>query len=43
MAARVTPGKAQLLTRSGLDWTAKYPAIAAALTKLPVRSAYLDG
>jgi ATP-dependent DNA ligase len=38
MAARITPGKVQLL-----DWTAKYPATAAALTKLPVRSAYLDG
>jgi bifunctional non-homologous end joining protein LigD len=43
MAARITPGKVQLLTRSGLDWTAKYPTTAAALTKLPVRSAYLDG
>jgi hypothetical protein len=31
------------LTRSGLDWTAKYPATAAALAKLPVKSAYLDG
>ena len=29
--------------RSGLDWTAKYPATATALTKLPVQSAYLDG
>ena len=43
MATRTTPGKVQLLTRSGLDWTAKYPATAAALTKLPVQSAYLDG
>jgi hypothetical protein len=43
IAARITPGKAQLLTRSGLDWTAKYPTIAVALTKLPVQSAYLDG
>jgi ATP-dependent DNA ligase len=43
MAARITPGKVQLLTRSGLDWTAKYPTTAAALTKVPVRSAYLDG
>ena len=43
MPARITPGKVQLLTRSGLDWTAKYPTTAAALTKLPVRSAYLDG
>ena len=43
MAARIDRGKVQLLTRSGLDWTAKYPATAAALAKLPVKSAYLDG
>jgi bifunctional non-homologous end joining protein LigD len=43
MAAPITAGKVQLLTRSGLDWTAKYPATAGILTKLPVRSAYLDG
>jgi bifunctional non-homologous end joining protein LigD len=30
MAARIERGKVQLLTRSGLDWTAKYPAISAA-------------
>ena len=30
MAARIDSGKVQLLTRSGLDWTAKYPATAAA-------------
>jgi bifunctional non-homologous end joining protein LigD len=43
MAARVDRGKVQLLTRFGLDWTAKYPATAAAVAKLPVTSAYLDG
>jgi bifunctional non-homologous end joining protein LigD len=43
MAARVDQGKVQLFTRSGLDWTAKYPATAAALAKLPVQSVYLDG
>ena len=26
MAARIDRGKVKLLTRSGLDWTAKYPA-----------------
>jgi bifunctional non-homologous end joining protein LigD len=26
MAARIENGQAQLLTRTGLDWTAKYPA-----------------
>jgi DNA ligase D-like protein (predicted ligase) len=43
MAARIDRGKVQLLTRSGLDWTAKYPATAAALAKLTVKTAYLDG
>jgi bifunctional non-homologous end joining protein LigD len=31
MAARVDNGCVQLLTRTGLDWTAKYPSAAAAL------------
>jgi ATP-dependent DNA ligase len=43
MAVRIEGGKVQLLTRSGLDWTAKYPATAAAFTKLPVKTAYIDG
>ena len=43
MAARIERGKVQLLTRSGLDWTAKYPATTAAFAKLPVMSAYIDG
>jgi ATP dependent DNA ligase domain len=34
MAARIDRGEIQLLTRSGLDWTEKYPAIAAALAEL---------
>src|SRR5271165_7186146 len=43
MAARIDQGKVQLLTRSRLDWTAKYPATAVALAKLPVNTAYIDG
>lgn len=43
MAARIDRGKVQLLTRSGLDWTARYPQTAKALAKLPVATAYLDG
>ncbi len=31
------------LTRSGLDWTTKYPVTAAGLAKLPVKTAYIDG
>ena len=41
--ARLDHGKAQLLTRTGRDWTHKYPPIAAALSVLPVRQAYFDG
>jgi ATP-dependent DNA ligase len=43
MAARIARRKVQLLTRSGLDWTAKSPATAAALAKLSVKTAYIDG
>jgi bifunctional non-homologous end joining protein LigD len=32
MHARLDRGKAQLLTRTGLDWTHKWPVIAAALS-----------
>jgi bifunctional non-homologous end joining protein LigD len=43
MHARLDRGAVRLLTRTGLDWTSKYPAIAAAVAKLPARQAYLDG
>ena len=43
MAARIDNGRVQLLTRTGLDWTAKYPGAIAALEGLKVRTAYLDG
>jgi DNA ligase D-like protein (predicted ligase) len=43
MAARIDRGYVQLLTRSGLDWTEKYPETAKVLAKLPVTSAYIDG
>jgi ATP-dependent DNA ligase len=43
MHARLDRGRAQLLTRTGLDWTHKYPPIAAALSTLPAKRAYLDG
>jgi bifunctional non-homologous end joining protein LigD len=43
MAARIEGGKVQLLTRSGLDWTAKYPSTAAAFAELPVKTAFIDG
>lgn len=43
MGARIENGHATLLTRSGLDWSSKYPETVAALSKLPVESAYIDG
>src|SRR6476660_5979514 len=43
MHARLDRGAVRLLTRTGLDWTHKYPAIAAAVASLPAREAYLDG
>ena len=43
MHARLDRGTVRLLTRTGLDWTHKYPAIAAAVASLPARQAYLDG
>jgi ATP-dependent DNA ligase len=43
MHARIVRGAAALLTRSGLDWMAKYPDVAAAIAALKCRQAYLDG
>ena len=43
MHARIVSGAAALLTRNGLDWTAKYPDVAAAIGALECRQAYLDG
>jgi DNA ligase D-like protein (predicted ligase) len=43
MHARLDRGAARLLTRTGLDWTHKYLAIAAAVASLGARQAYLDG
>src|SRR5215475_15988578 len=43
MHARLERGAVKLLTRTGLDWTHKYPAIARAVAALDARQAYLDG
>jgi DNA ligase D-like protein (predicted ligase) len=43
MHARLDRGGVRLLTRTGLDWTHKYPPIAAAVSSLGARQAYLDG
>ena len=42
MHARLDRGAVKLLTRTGLDWTHKYPAIAR-VSSLGARQAYLDG
>jgi DNA ligase D-like protein (predicted ligase) len=43
MHARLDHGAVQLLTRTGLDWTRKYPPIAGAVSSLGACQAYLDG
>src|SRR5271156_3640361 len=43
MAARIDTGRAQLLTRTGLDWSDKYPSVIAALANVKAKTAYLDG
>jgi hypothetical protein len=43
MAARVDNGRVQLLTRTGLDWSNKYPNAIASLANLNVKTAYIDG
>src|SRR5712675_804915 len=43
MAARIDHGRAQLLTRTGLDWSNKYPSLVAALANVKAKTAYLDG
>src|ERR1700736_5337080 len=39
MHARLEHGRAQLLTRTGLDWTHKYSPVAAALSNLSLQQA----
>jgi bifunctional non-homologous end joining protein LigD len=43
MQARIDGGQVQLLTRKGLDWTAKFKPVANALKNLKIPSALLDG
>jgi bifunctional non-homologous end joining protein LigD len=43
LIARIDRGKAKLKTRSGLDWTVKFPSLKKALEGLPVVTAMLDG
>ena len=41
--ARLDRRKVRLLTRKGLDWTEKFPNVAAAVAKLPAGTALIDG
>jgi bifunctional non-homologous end joining protein LigD len=41
--ARKSGMKTQLFTRKGLDWTHRMPAVAAAVSRLPIDAATLDG
>ncbi len=43
MQARKDGARVQMLTRTGLDWTARMRAIAAEVGRLPVETATLDG
>jgi ATP-dependent DNA ligase len=43
MTARIEKGQVQLLTRSSLDWTEKYPIIVTAFAQLNVNTAFIDG
>jgi len=43
LLARVEDGKVRLITRGGLDWTAKFPALAHRIAELPLHSALIDG
>jgi bifunctional non-homologous end joining protein LigD len=42
-AARLAGGSVSMLTRHGLDWTAKFALIARDLSSLNTRAAYIDG
>ena len=43
MAARIDNGRVQLLTRTGRDWTDKYPSVVTALECVRAKTAYFDG
>ncbi len=41
--ARLDDGNVRLMTRKGLDWTHKFPSIAAAVARFPAETAVIDG
>jgi bifunctional non-homologous end joining protein LigD len=40
---RLDKGRARLWSRNSRDWTSRFPEVAAAAARLPVRQAFLDG
>jgi bifunctional non-homologous end joining protein LigD len=43
LIAHVARGNVRLLTRNGLDWTAKFPTLARRFAEMPVKAAVIDG
>jgi bifunctional non-homologous end joining protein LigD len=43
MVCRVESGKVRIFSRNGKEWTDALPGIAAAVKKLPLKSAWIDG
>jgi bifunctional non-homologous end joining protein LigD len=43
LMALIEGGRVRLMTRSGLDWTARFPSIADAFADFPAKSAIVDG
>jgi bifunctional non-homologous end joining protein LigD len=43
LLARIERGRVRLITRGGLDWTAKFAGLARCLGELPLASALIDG
>ena len=43
LQARLDHGRVNLRTRSGLDWTDRYPSVVDALSRLRVKTALIDG
>ncbi len=43
LQAHISDGAVKLLTRTGIDWTARFPSLAKALKALKIKSAIIDG
>ena len=43
MLCRVEDGEVHMISRNGKDWTASFPSIVRCVSRLPVKTAWLDG